>query len=192
MPVLGLGDNGCQAFTSGILGRIANDPEISTVVLVSIWRQVFEGDFLLGPGQTPARGDDRYRLFKDRFSQTVQRLRTSGKNVIVWEALPPAKRAVPKALAWGRILNHPADISVASSEHQQTFRFLSEAIAENRAAIRATVSPAAIMCKDERCAFGDNGIPLYSDNNHPSVSAAPYFAKLIAAQLDQQLGASLH
>jgi len=190
MPILGLGDGKCKAFASETVGRIADDPDITTVVLASIWRQVFEGD-LIGPSGTPLRGRDRYVVFKQQFAQTVRRLHASGKRIIVWEALPAARQSVPKALAWGRISHRTVAIATSRKEHEQLFRFLSEAIAENREELWATISPAAAMCKPDQCVLEDHDVPLYFDNNHPSVSASEYLAGIISSQLDEQLGASL-
>jgi peptidoglycan/LPS O-acetylase OafA/YrhL len=189
MPVLGLGNDQCKAFASNTIGHIIRDPEISTVVLASIWRQEFEGDFLVGPGNIPFKGDERAVVFKQQFAETVRRLADAGKRVIVWEAIPTAKQSVPKALAWERISHRSIDIATTRRDHEQLFRFLSEAILEARPMIWATVSPAAAMCQSGGCVLEDNGIPLYFDNNHPSLSGSPYFARILSSQLGGRLDA---
>lgn len=183
MPVLGLGEGTCQEFASSVLQYLTRDREIKTVVLVSIWRQVFEGESLLGPDATALRGDERIRVFHQQFRKTIQKLRASGKSVVIWESLPAAKRSVPRTLAWNRISGNPVDVSTTRQEHQRLFKFMTDAVSNNRAMLKGSIVPATTLCPTDACLLEAGGSPLYFDNNHPSRSSAGYFSNLIESQL---------
>jgi len=183
MPVIGLGDANCQDFTAEVLRYVAQNPQIKTVAMVSIWRQPFEGEYLQGQGGRILKGPERLEAFHRQFHATLQQLHDSGKAVVLWKSLPSAKRSVPKALAWSRISGRQLDISITKQEYEQTFKFMSDAVADNRALINATVSPATAICPTDDCLIEKDGIPLYFDNNHPSHSQARFFSTLLESQI---------
>jgi peptidoglycan/LPS O-acetylase OafA/YrhL len=187
MPIAGLGGSDCQRFTAALLQHIAQTPEIKTVALVSIWRQVFEGESLQGPGGDLVTGPARVDVFQDQFHLTLQRLHDSGKSVVIWEPLPSTRRSVPKQLAWNRITGKEVGIATTRREHERTFRFMTDAIRNNSQLIDATISPASVLCPTDTCLVENEGVPLYFDNNHPSRSAAQYYAILIESQLRPEL-----
>jgi len=190
MPVLGLGGDECTRFTEDIVRFVEAQPEVRIVVLVSIWRQVFEGEYLLGPNQAAFRGAERFAAFRSQYAETIGRLHAKGKKVIVWEPLPAAKMSVPRVLAWARSSGKPPeDIAPTRDEHERLFKFLTDATNDNRARILGTISPAATLCATGRCELVEDGLPLYFDNNHPTLSSAPFFAGLIGAQLTPLLDA---
>jgi peptidoglycan/LPS O-acetylase OafA/YrhL len=184
MPVVGLGSPECQTFASSVVDYLERTPQIRNVALVSIWRQPIEGDFLEGPDGVPLQGDARLRAFHRQFHATLERLRKSGKTIVLWEPLPAARKSVPKALAWSRIKGENPGVATTKQEHERKFRFMANAVSVNRELLKATISPATLLCPRNECLLESDGIPLYYDNNHPSRSSSAFFARLIESQLD--------
>jgi hypothetical protein len=183
MPVIGLGSRECQSFASNVVEYLERTPAIRNVALVSIWRQPIEGDFLQGPDGAPMQGEKRLQVFRRQFHLTLERLRQSGKSLVLWEPLPAARKSVPKALAWSLIKGRDPEVATTKQEHERKFRFMKDAVAGNRELLKATISPATLLCPTHECMVESNGVPLYYDNNHPSRSSSAFFAKLIESQL---------
>jgi hypothetical protein len=117
-------------------------------------------------------------------SCNLRRLSEAGKEVIIWEPLPTPKMAVPIALARNKALGLGLSIQVSREEHEQTFGFIKNALAVNRGYIRASISPASVLCAGGSCQVEQASRPLYFDNNHPAFSSAGFYSELIEAQLD--------
>ncbi|MGC4065243.1 MAG: SGNH hydrolase domain-containing protein [Polyangiaceae bacterium] len=183
MPVLGLGSRECQSFALNVVEYLERTQTIRNVALVSIWRQPIEGDFLQGPDGAPMHGEQRLHVFLHQFHATLERLRRSGKTLVLWEPLPAARKSVPKALAWSLIKGRDPDVATTREEHERKFRFMADAVAGNRDLLKATISPATRLCPKHECMLESDGVPLYYDNNHPSHSSSNFFAKLIESQL---------
>jgi peptidoglycan/LPS O-acetylase OafA/YrhL len=182
MPVQGLGPPSCQAFSDGVFDWIKRNPSVRNVVLVSIWRQPFEG-LLEGPDHQSLAGDAAKALFQEQLSKTLRDLRQAGKSTYVWEPVVPAKKDVPNTLARNMAFGWHLDIAPGASEHEETFKFLRTALDANRDLINGRISPAARMCKGAVCEIADAQGPLFYDNNHPARSRADYYSQIIEAGL---------
>jgi peptidoglycan/LPS O-acetylase OafA/YrhL len=183
MPIVGLGDSHCREFVEAALKHVVESPQIKTVVLVSIWREAFEGPFLEGADGRPLHGTERTETFRRQVTQTLQLLRDNGKSVMLWEPMPAARGSVPKTLAWAAARGTEANIGARRDQHAKEVQLISDVIAENRALLRATISPADAMCPTPVCFVQKDGIPLYADNVHPTRSSAPFFAGVIEAAI---------
>jgi peptidoglycan/LPS O-acetylase OafA/YrhL len=181
-PVLGLGERTCQDFNSRIHAWVEAHPEIRNIVLVSIWVQPTEGR-MRGPDGTFLEGHAVIGAFQDHLTRTLKRLGAAGRNVYVWETIPLAKMSVPIALARTQAFGWHPRFEPSRTEHEQRFAFMTAALEANRNLIKGTISPLVAMCPNDSCIVEHNGIPLYFDDNHPSLSSAPFFSRIIEDQI---------
>jgi hypothetical protein len=112
-PVMGLhvfGDKGrCFAFNRALADFLRKSAAISTVVLVSTWRQAADAR-LSTSADTHLSKEDSLDLFDKKFSTTLRYLDGIGKRIYVWEPVPGASRSVPLALARAALEGRPADL----------------------------------------------------------------------------------
>jgi hypothetical protein len=161
---------------------VERNQNIRNVVLVSIWRQPIEGN-LQGPDGRYLEGDTAREVFQQQFARTLRRFHDNGKGIYVWEPIPTAKKSVPMTLARNLGLGLHLHIETSREEHEHAFSFMKSALDANRDLLRGSISPVSTMCSSGLCMIERDGAPLFFDNNHPALSQAPFYAKIIEEQL---------
>lgn len=163
MPVLGAGSERCQEAIQSVLLLAERSPQITEVVLVSIWRQALpEGGKQFYDRWVPE--EDVAQVFTAQLMETEHRLHNAGKRVTLIEPLFAAARSVPETLASNIAFkrNWPVDTTLA--EHRATFAPIFAAFDSldntNRVSL---IEP---FCADGTCHAVINGRPLFTDNNH--------------------------
>lgn len=182
LPVLGMGSQACQAFTREAFEELRGNRSVHNVVLVSIWRQVTGGP-LAGPDGSLVDAGEVDGLFQRQFALTLRQLSEAGKQAYVWGSLPAAQGSVPLSQARALAFSFDAESGPSRAEHEATFAFLSRAVEANQALIERSIWPADEICESGECRMTWNGAPLFFDNNHPSLTAAPFFAQIIEERL---------
>jgi hypothetical protein len=75
------------------------------------------------------------------------------------------------------------DIAASRKEHERVFAFMADALQTNRSLIKGSISPLPAMCANDACILEYKGAPLYFDNNHPNLSSAPFYSRIIEDQI---------
>lgn len=163
MPVLGAGRDRCQQYVQGIIDLIEQSPEVTDVVMVSIWRQaVPDGGRPFGDRWVPE--SDVPEVFTSHLSETVERLQAAGKRVTIIEPLFAAARRVPETLAANVAFDRDWPVDTSLAEHRATFATVSAAFDALENVRR--VSLIEPFCKNGTCRAVVDGVPLFTDNNH--------------------------
>ena len=152
------------------------------VILISIWRQPLE-DAYLGRDQRVLKGaaatDDASAALK----RTVAALRGAGAEVFVWEPLPHAQNSVPEATARSMVFGPHWPTATSLSSFRAEMAFFYAALDRAGVAKAARIDPTPTICPGGTCTFVRDGLPIYSDNNHPSHGSARLFAGIFASAL---------
>lgn len=176
MPVLGAGRDPCQRLVENVLDLIKRSPEVTEVVMVSIWRQA------LPEGGKPFDGlrvpeDEVAEVFTSHLSETVRRLQAAGKRVTIIEPLFAAARRVPETLAANIAFDRDWPIDISLAEHRATFATVSAAFDSlDNVRLVSLIEP---FCKDGTCHAVVDGIPLFTDGNHLAFAQSARFANLL-------------
>jgi peptidoglycan/LPS O-acetylase OafA/YrhL len=190
LPIVGIhvfGDNGaCQAFNLSTDRLIAENPQLTKVLLVSTWRQA-SGGFISDSDRRKMKKDEALALFDRQFSATLLKYKATGKQVVIWEPLPAAKRNVPISLAKAAMSHQEANIAFERNEYLREFAFFFSALEKNGALISGRFSPSQVLCGSGRCEVELDGRPLYFDADHLALS----FSRFWAGKLEEQLGESM-
>lgn len=176
MPLLDVGQPACREMNRQMLRHVAG----RDVLLVSIWREPLDGGYRGRAGtvlpEAAAIADAEVAIVR-----TVAALRRAGARVHVWEPLPVAGRSVPAAMARNRRYGAYWPFQRSLRDHRDEMGFVARAL--DRAAVpRADrIDPAPAVCPHGTCTFVRQGLPLYSDNNHPARDHLGWFADLLTA-----------
>ena len=178
LPLLDTGSASCRSFNRQAIAHAAG----RNILLVSIWRQPLEPGYRGRQGQVLV-GDAAKADFTDAVTRTVTALRQAGARVYAWEPLPSAHHFVPEAMARSMTFGPYWPVQGSLQRHRAEMDFVASAL--DRAGIpkQDRVDPAPAVCPGGTCPFTLNGMPLYSDNNHPAKSTTPWFAKLMNGAL---------
>ncbi len=179
MPVVRTVAARCHDYVEEVLDYVDATASITTVYLLSIWRQPFEEDGLMVDGVWRA-GADGMAAFEVALAETVARLRAAGKEVVLVDPLFAAPRNVPltlaKNLAFGR--DWPIDRDLA--DHEADFAGIFATFERMEAAGARRMSLLDDLCDGAICRSVQNGRPIFADNNHLAASAAPAVAGMLA------------
>lgn len=181
LPVAGTGDATCAAFVDAALQQSAA-PQISDVVLVSIWRQPYEGAGMIFDGAWvghPQAG----ALFADRLVDMAARLVKAGKRVTLIAPLYAAPHSVPETLARNLAFgtHWPVDSSLA--DYNATFAALFAAFAQAGVAGARQISLIDDLCRSGTCPGLWGARPIFSDNNHVAFGMSARFADILAREM---------
>ena len=178
---MGAGIDRCRASTERALHLAEQSAEIKEVVLISIWRQAVPHEGQPFDGRWVPRAEVP-RVFSERLTQTINRLRAAGKQVTIIEPLFAVVSDVPMTLANNVAFkrNRPVDRPLA--EYMTTFATVLEAfehLGENGVRRISLIDP---FCEDGRCRAIVDDRPLFTDNNHLAFS----HSEIIAEQIQRQ------
>lgn len=176
-PVLDTGSPGCRAFNRQAVKQAAGRP----VLLVSIWRQPLDPGYR-GLDGAPLSGAAAQADFAAAIGRTVRALEAAGATVHVWEPLPTTRHAVPEAMARSLLFGPHWPVARPLAEHRAEMGFVADAFARAGIPAARRIDPAPATCPGGTCSFMLDGLPLYSDNNHPAGRTAPFLARVMAAR----------
>lgn len=174
MPLLDVGVPECRDMNRQAVRYAAG----KQVLLVSIWREPLdygyrgrEGRIIEGPA---AVADAAAAI-----GRTIAALRAVGANVHVWEPLPVSARPVPPAMARSTLYGAHWPFQRSLASHRQEIGFVAAALDRAGVPRADRIDPAPALCPDGTCRFILDGLPIYSDNNHPARHSASFFAQLL-------------
>lgn len=193
----------CRRQNQGVPGLLARTPALRTAILIGRWAYYTEGTgtgrdlknrvTLIDPnGRTPASMHAQRQLFKDRFTDTVARLRKAGLRVFVLEQTPEFPQSnssiIARGLISGRLTQADAarmtQVSVGEVDRRQA---AAETLFES-AAKRGEITilrTHSLYCGPKICSsWGDNAPELF-DNNHVTVTTSRRFRKIFMPALQQ-------
>jgi peptidoglycan/LPS O-acetylase OafA/YrhL len=182
LPVQETGGATCRTFNRAMRDYVARHREIANVVLVSIWRQPLEQGFVDHTGQVVS-GADAIRGFNTGLRATLTSYERTGVRMIIWEPLPAMPHSVPEAMSRNMLFGNYWPTSRPRSEHLATFTFLRDALSQNASLIAARVQPDRVLCAKGACPGSIDGLPIYVDNNHPTLRTSTLYATILHDQL---------
>lgn len=104
--------------------------------------------------------------FKTAYVDTVCKL-AQAHPVYLVRPIPEMGANVPKTMGRSLLLGNPRRVSVTVEEYMKRDRFIWDAQDEAAARCDAQVfDPLPYLCKDGRCWGDQQGLPIYSDDNH--------------------------
>ncbi|HEX8484902.1 acyltransferase family protein [Sphingomonas sp.] len=166
-PVVGLDVTAmCNRFNLAVMRLIEARRAIRTVVLVGYWADT---------------ANSRRRGLSDALIATVQRLRASGRRVVLLDAIPPQETDVPRLLAHlaqqGRLAEQHGR---ARSEIVAKTLYVRPAFDQLRASGVPIVDPKDALCRGDACDIYRDGRALYFDRHHLSLAGARIVAQQAA------------
>lgn len=162
LPVAELGAAKCNA-QAEVAQRLAeNRPKIGQVVLISIWRQPYEGGMLhKGHWTTDSPG-----VFAVELPKTVEAFRSAGKQVFVVEPLYAAPSSVPARLAKNLAFSRSRPVDTELIQHEAVFARLDRVFQSIEKQGARRVSFIHHLCVEGTCPGTIDDRPIFSDNNH--------------------------
>ncbi|MEK6638268.1 MAG: acyltransferase family protein [Pseudomonadota bacterium] len=156
-PMLGYGTEGCIAFNAQMLGMIAANSDLRTVILVGFWV-----DPAYGAGENPQKLD-----------QTIRALRRLNRKVILIGAVPQQPFDVPRHLARLTQRGDPTEgVGVTRVEFDERSAWLRRYYPGWRALGVTIWEPSDTLCNAQYCAVIRDGVPIHFDKHHLSLSGA--------------------
>ena len=174
----------CAATMDANLAAAERLPDVKLVILATFWHHLSQPLVVRGGAAIQSRG---WEAIRPAFEATIARLRRAGKQVAI--VGPLATPDVDLASIAGRELAFGRPIDVPLSRDRASFDREYEAV-EQWLGSRADVifiDPRRVQCDRLRCAFTQADVPIFADSNHLAVSAAPMFAPIFAAALDEAM-----
>jgi peptidoglycan/LPS O-acetylase OafA/YrhL len=178
LPVPGAGRD-CQPFLSAAMDRIAGDPAIDHVLLVSAWRHdpnVYDGAYVTGDAADAA--------LTQALEQGMEALAAPGRRLVLVDPMFAAAARVPERLAQNLYFGRDLPVDTPAAEHAATFTALHGIF--DRVAARPDVMRLSLieaLCASGSCSVTLDGAPLFTDSNHVRFGSAGYFAGVLAQQL---------
>jgi peptidoglycan/LPS O-acetylase OafA/YrhL len=174
----------CMSFKASVWDEIAANPRLHTIVLAGRWPFQMTGwlpesaganrSWLVDDQTTTSSIEENAAVFQRSFSRTIDRLRAMGKEVIVIGSTPEPGFDVPKtvAMALHAGLDAPRGIrrEMVEARAGAADEFLAR-ILNNRDGVRLlSIWPA--FCSKVWCDIENDGAPIYSDDDHLSLTGA--------------------
>jgi peptidoglycan/LPS O-acetylase OafA/YrhL len=160
-PILGYGPianaPNCAASNQQIFDTIAANKDLRTVILAGFW-----ADPAYRAGENPQKLD-----------QTIRALRALNRNVIFIGTVPQQPFDVPRHLARLTQNGAPTDgVGVTWTKYLQQSGWIRVRYPRWRAMGVTIWDPADMLCNAQYCAVMRDGVPLYFDKHHLSLSGA--------------------
>ena len=180
-PLLEVGPPACQAFNLAALGFLGRHPEIDTVVLMARWSGFAEGS-RFGEDRpklpltdalsvTPGPEENR-RVLERGFERSLKAL--APRRIVVIAFMPEQPVSPPRAVAMARQLGSGGDeigVDRATYDQRQAHaRALLDRLVQR--GLVSVIDLGAALCAADRCPAERDGIVLYRDDNHISMTAA--------------------
>ncbi|WP_165354720.1 acyltransferase family protein [Tropicimonas sp. IMCC6043] len=173
----------CTELNAAMMAFLTVHDDIRLVVLSGRWTLSVEGTrFGEEPGEAvrlaraeSAGGEDNAGLVERALADTVVAIRATGREVLILGPVPEPGwdvplRAAKSAMVFGRPLPAPVSRDAFIARAGRTEAMLDRVAATDPGITHIRLSP--LFCGETCAATGPGGIPLYSDDDHLTVSAA--------------------
>lgn len=172
----------CIKFNDQVYARLRAMPTVSTVILAGQWSNLMTGTVLQrgGSGQTVIDTDDR--LVAASLSETVAKIRSLGKRVVLVEPPPSAdfdprrcnERLIEQVVSFGA----SDDCAIDRTQYEQKSELMRKMIkgVESQSKVHV-VRFVPVMCSGEKCQTKWRGTILYRDAGHLSTDGFAMLAK---------------
>ncbi|MEL6793712.1 MAG: SGNH hydrolase domain-containing protein, partial [Pseudomonadota bacterium] len=182
VPVRGVGQPRCVGYAEAMMTAATASDQIEDVILVSAWRQLFEGGIAVD-GRWRA-GDAVHEPFAEALLRDAEKLAAGGKRMIIVDPLFASPRHAPKTAARNIAFGRDWSIDQPLAAHQETFAPLFAAFDRATAASDARrVSLLGPFCDGGLCRGLWRGRPVFTDNNHLAFGLSGIVASEIARQM---------
>ena len=178
MPLLDTGSASCRSFNREIAAHAVG----KNVLLVSVWRQPLDPGYI-GRDNVLLEGREAQKDAGDALVRTVRMLRNAHSNVFIWKPLPTSRFSLPETMARSLLLGHQWRLDLQLEAFHSEMAFFDTALDRADVPASARVDPSMIICPAARCLFVRNGLPIYSDTNHPAQRLTPWFAELLGRSI---------
>ncbi|XZG69455.1 acyltransferase family protein [Chitinibacteraceae bacterium HSL-7] len=168
----------CLDFNNSVYEFIKTNPSVKRVVVSSMFTQYLDGnDFVSGYYQGDefhSNSGDMDDRFYESFSDTLKKLRSLGKEVVVIISPPQAPFDVGRCLERKQLglmmLGTSCDIAMTSiPERERLIRIVRRAAESAQAKLLIFDST---LCNSDSCRADLDGAPVYVDSGHITKSAA--------------------
>ena len=120
------------------------------------------------------------RVLDDAVDRTFAALFDRNIKIYLFESLPGAKMNVPETMARAKYFKESVDIRFSLEEYKSRNKLFDEAIERNSRYVTSRFDPAKVLCSTGKCeVVASDGSPLYSDANHPSSGAIPFYVSIL-------------
>lgn len=182
IPLIGVEQENavCRKFMDEAAAAIDRDPDFKTIVIIARWTGFYEGSrfgeevesgwFITDEQSAGASYSENRRVFARALSRTLERFK--GRKVVIVAGLPEQDRNVPRVLGVAAQFNRPAYRGVTREVFDQRQQSVNAAIAETSAGRALVLDLSQKLCDAARCRVSQDGMSLYSDDNHISREGA--------------------
>ena len=180
--------HGCDRFNEDVIALLEGREDIDTVILVARWALVVEGSRSSGErgpaailGRAHASRPDvlagsegaqvtahNAELAEFGLAATVQRIRATGRKVLIVEGIPEISFSVPMALVNAEFIGADLQEAPDRAEVERRNRRANEIIAAVAGQFGAQRTSLLTELCNPRCRIQRNGVPLYRDDDHLS------------------------
>jgi peptidoglycan/LPS O-acetylase OafA/YrhL len=165
-PILGYGPIAnapdCATANQQIFDMIAANPDLRTVILTGFW-----ADPAYRAGQNP-----------EKLDQTIRALRALNRNVVLIGTVPQQPFDVPRHLARLTQNDAPTEgVGVRWTKYLKQSEWIRARYRRWRSIGVKIWEPADTLCTTQYCAVMRDGVPLYFDKHHLSLSGARLIAR---------------
>ncbi|MBE7638686.1 acyltransferase family protein [Sneathiella sp. P13V-1] len=160
----------CQKFKDLVWNKIETDQNITDVILIGRWTRYFSK-------VQPAKGVSDKMVadeYKTHIVDTICSLSKLGKTVYVVAPVPEMDLHVPRSLAKSKLINGSDPIIETSKQDYLTkHKIALEAFTSAQNQCQAIIlDPTPYLCEEDKCSGIKNGVPIYRDNHHLSVTGS--------------------
>lgn len=157
-------NNRCSEIYEAFFSRILPATTADTIILAAFWTKYFD---IFGR-----------REFERRLAETIERIRTAGKRVIVFGQTPTFQIPVPYLVARFRTAEVVRIASNDIDPVNESLRALSELHGVT------FVNPADSSCNDDGCIVAEHGRPFHWDLGHMTLEGSEFYARTLLASTD--------
>ncbi len=160
----------CQEFKKLVWDEISADPSISDVILIGRWTRYFNKVKPANNATTKSVADE----YKTHIVDTICSLTSLEKTVYVVAPVPEMNAHVPRTLAKSRLVGQSEiNISISKNDHVIKHEIALEALSTAKQQCQAIIlDPVPFLCDENKCSGVANGVPVYRDNHHLSVTGS--------------------
>lgn len=163
------------------VGKLIADGGFKKVFLVAHWSLYSEGkpngrpSHLVSDAETTSHdGASSKRVMARHLRDTISRINRAGMEVVIMHSVP----VLPKM-----VQDLPAGYTQPLARIREQNRFMDDFVRQWQGGGLASLDPTPIFCSGGVCRTRDDGLVLYTDNNHVSSAGAARLVELIRSGL---------
>ncbi len=166
----------CQAFKDLVWEKIITAPNITDVILIGRWTRYFNK-------VVPSNHSTEQMItneYKAHIVNTLCSLKELGKTVYAVAPIPEMDQNIPRYLAKSKLLNQ-TDIKFSTSkkEYLEKHKIVLDALSSAEQHCQAIIlDPTSYLCDAYECTGVRNGVPVYRDDHHLSVTGSLFLEPL--------------